>query len=81
MRLAKDRKIATLKIAHETDKDRAKRLRDKRLRQWRRTELMNNREYAKRLTYCWHKSKKHFANLSDVDRAETGETVTNEAQG
>ena len=31
---------------------------------------MNNREYAKRLAYCWQKFKDHLANLSAAERAK-----------
>ena len=31
---------------------------------------MNNREYEKRLAYCWQKSKDHLANLSAAKRAK-----------
>ena len=31
---------------------------------------MNNREYAKRLAYCWQKSKDHFANVSAAKRVK-----------
>ena len=41
------------------------------VRAWRRIELMNNREYAERLTYCWQKSKDHFANLSPAEQGRS----------
>ena len=55
-------------LLHETDHQRAKKLKDMRIRAWRQIELTNNRGWQ--LAYCWQKSKDHSANLSAAERAK-----------